>query len=98
LNEWLCSSLEPAKRRRNRDLFAGQSGAEPQPGLLRKAGADGPLLSEAWAPPVTERGPAENYSGANADWPKRLLEGDASGKADATTGTAKAAMQMNLRA
>ena len=53
-----------------RDLFAGQSGAEPQPGLPTTAGADGPLPAEVQAPPVAERRPAEDYSGANANWQK----------------------------
>ena len=72
LNELLCSRLEPAKRRRNRDEFAGQSWAEPQPDLPRTVGARGLLPNEAWALPGTGRGLAEDYSGANL---KRLKEG-----------------------
>jgi hypothetical protein len=49
------------------NLFAGRSGATTQMDLPRKAGADGLLPSEAQAPPVTERRPAEGYSGANAN-------------------------------
>jgi hypothetical protein len=66
--------------------------------LPRKAGADGLLPSEAQAPPVTERRPAEGYSGANANQPKRFLECDASQRADVMATIATATTQLNLRA
>lgn len=98
LNDLLCSRLIPAKRRCTEICL--QADREPSLSWIYR-GKPAPTAfyhPKPGAPSVTARGLAEDYGGASADSPKRLLERDASLIRDATCRRDATTTQTNLRA